>query len=244
VGSVTEVSAGPQFDVARILSTRSIRMAFQPIVNLASRERIGFEALARFPSEEVVSPQLWFEAAAAQGLTLELELLAASSALGQLGELPRDAFVTLNVSPATAGSSELRKLIDGLEPGRVVLEVKEGETTADYVLFTEAIEELRSTGVRVAVDDAGLAEVSLRHTLDVRPDIIKLDTDVTRGIDLDPIKQAIVMAFSSMASQAGATSLAEGIETEEELKMLLSLEVEAGQGYLLGRPAYLDNLGK
>jgi EAL domain-containing protein (putative c-di-GMP-specific phosphodiesterase class I) len=237
---VTEGSGGVLLDVDRILQTRSMRMAFQPIVNLASRTTIGFEALARFPEEAVVSPQAWFDAAAVQGLTYELEMLAVSSALGQLERLPEDAYVALNVSPPTAGSTALGDLVLGSTPGRVVLEIKEGETVADYAMFTEAISELRSTGVRIAVDDAGLADVSLRHTLDVKPDFIKLDTDVTRGVDLDPIKQAIVTAFGSLATQSGSVSLAEGIETEEELKTLLSLEIEAGQGYLLGRPAYLD----
>ncbi len=235
---VTEGSEGVQLDLTRVLATASIRMAFQPIVSLKTRDSIGFEALARFPDEAVVSPKAWFDAARVEGRTSELEMLAARAALGHLDELPRDVFVALNVSPTTASSPELQEL---LEPSaeRVVLEIKEGETATDGALFTERVAELRERGVRIAVDDAGLADVSLRYTLDVRPDIIKLDTDVTRGVDLEPVKQAIVMAFSSVAAQTGALSLAEGIETEQELKMLLSLDVEAGQGYLLGRPAYL-----
>jgi EAL domain-containing protein (putative c-di-GMP-specific phosphodiesterase class I) len=76
--------------------------------------------------------------------------------------------------------------------------------------------------------------------LDIRPDFIKIDTDVTRGVDRDPVKQAIVMAFRSLAAQAGALSLAEGIETKEELETLRSLHIDLGQGYLLGRPAYIE----
>jgi EAL domain-containing protein (putative c-di-GMP-specific phosphodiesterase class I) len=76
--------------------------------------------------------------------------------------------------------------------------------------------------------------------LDLRPDIIKIDVDVTRSIEHDPVKQAIANAFRSIAAGAGALSLAEGIETEEELQMLRSLNIEAGQGYLLGRPEYLE----
>jgi EAL domain-containing protein (putative c-di-GMP-specific phosphodiesterase class I) len=234
---VTDVTEGVQLDVARVVRTSSIRMAFQPIVNLSSRACIGLEALARFPDEMVVSPQPWFAAAGAQGLVPELELLAASAALKQLDKLPEDAFVALNVSPNTAASAELRDLI-GTDSARVVLEIKEGDATDTS--FTEAIGELRAKGVRVAVDDAGLGDVRLRHTLDVQPDIIKVDTSVTRGVHVDPVKQAIVTAFRSLAAQVGAISLAEGIETEEELQTLLTLEVTAGQGYLLGRPAYLD----
>ena len=233
-----------QLDVRRVLDGESIHMAFQPIVSLDSRECIGYEALARFPAEQIVSPQSWFAAAAAQGLAYELEIAAVSSALSQLGDLPADAFVSLNVSPITAGSPELRKLIDLDRRTRVVFEIKEDAAVEDYQRFTGAIDELRSTGVRIAVDDAGLADVSLRHMLDIRPDFIKIDTEVTRGVDHDAVRQAIVMAFRSLATQAGALSLAEGIETEEELEMLRSLKIDLGQGYLLGRPAYLENLGK
>jgi EAL domain-containing protein (putative c-di-GMP-specific phosphodiesterase class I) len=240
--AATAVESVPWLDVPRILEGHSIQMAFQPIVNLGSRECIGYEALARFPDEEVVSPQGWFAAAAVQGLAHQLEILAVASALAQLDQLPPGAFISLNVSPVTAASGELRALIGSDMSRRVIFEIKEDAAVEDYQRFTGAIDELRSTGIRIAIDDAGLADVSLRHMLDIRPDIIKIDTDVTRGVDRDLVKQAIVMAFGSLASQAGALSLAEGIETEEELETMRSLHIDLGQGYLLGRPAYLDKL--
>lgn len=234
----------PWLDVPRVLKGDAIQMAFQPIVELATRECIGFEALARFPDEEIISPQAWFTAAGAQGLSKELEIVAVAAALSQLEDLPPGVFVSLNVSPVTAGSPELRELIPEEHRERVVFEIKEDAAVVDYQKFTGAIDELRSTGVRIAVDDAGVADVSLRHMLDVRPDFIKIDTDVTRAVNIDPVKQAIVMAFRSVASQAGALSLAEGIETEEELETLRSLGINLGQGYLLGRPVYLERISE
>jgi EAL domain-containing protein (putative c-di-GMP-specific phosphodiesterase class I) len=242
--AATASESVPWLDVPRILNGGSIKMAFQPIVDLGTRECIGYEALARFPEEQIVSPQAWFSAAEAQGLTEQLELVAVTAALKQLDELPAGAFISMNVSPSTAGSPELSELISPDQRSRVVLEIKEDAAVDDFQHFTGAIDELRSTGVRIAIDDAGLADVSLRHMLDIRPDIIKIDTDVTRGVDLDPVKQAIVMAFGSLATQAGSVSLAEGIETEEELEALRSLHIKVGQGYLLGRPAYLESISK
>lgn len=227
-------------DVPRILKSGPIQIAFQPIVNLDTHETMGYEALARFPAEEIVSPKAWFDAAAAQGLTHDLEILAVSSALAQLDRLPKGVFVSINVSPTTAASEDLKALMEGVDAERVILEVKEGAAMEDYHRFAGAIDELRATGVRIAVDDAGVADVSLRYMLDLRPDIIKIDVDVTRSIEHDPVKQAIANAFRSIAAGAGAMSLAEGIETEEELKMLRSLQIGAGQGYLLGRPEYLE----
>jgi EAL domain-containing protein (putative c-di-GMP-specific phosphodiesterase class I) len=231
---------GPSLDVARILKSGPIQIAFQKIVRLDSSETIGYEALARFPAEEIVSPKAWFDSAEVQGLTHDLEILAVSSALEQLDRLPEMVFVSLNVSPMTAASEDLRTLVECVDAERVILEVKENATMDDYHRFVGAIDELRSTGVRIAVDDAGVGDVSVRQMLDVRPDIIKIDVDVTRGIEHDPVKQAIANAFRSLASGSGALSLAEGIETAEELEMLRSLGIGAGQGYLLGRPEYLE----
>jgi EAL domain-containing protein (putative c-di-GMP-specific phosphodiesterase class I) len=102
------------------------------------------------------------------------------------------------------------------------------------------IDHLRSLGVRIALDDAGAADVSLQHLLGIRPDIVKIDTTVIHGIAADELRQAVAYSYASLAKRAGAMSLAEGIETEGDLAMLLSLEVETGQGYLLGRPAFLE----
>jgi EAL domain-containing protein (putative c-di-GMP-specific phosphodiesterase class I) len=81
--------------------------------------------------------------------------------------------------------------------------------------------------------------VGLQHLLEIRPDIVKIDTTVIHGIADDELRQAVAIAYASLSKRAGAISLAEGIETEAELAMLSSLGVEAGQGYLLGRPAFL-----
>jgi EAL domain-containing protein (putative c-di-GMP-specific phosphodiesterase class I) len=239
--ALTASESGPMLDVPRILKSGPIQIAFQPIVHLNSRETIGYEALARFPAEEIVSPKAWFDAAAIQGLTHRLEILAVSSALAQLNRLPDGLFVSLNVSPTTAASTDLRALMESVDPDRVVLEVKEDAAMDDYHRFTGAIDELRATGIRIAIDDAGVGDVSVRQMLDVRPDIIKIDVDVTRGIENDPVRQAIANAFRSLAAGSGALSLAEGIETDDELEMLQSLDIGAGQGYLLGRPEYLED---
>jgi EAL domain-containing protein (putative c-di-GMP-specific phosphodiesterase class I) len=120
-----------------------------------------------------------------------------------------------------------------------VLEITEdsvAEATSDV---NEALANLRLKGVRVALDDTGSGLVSWRQLLGVNVDIIKIDTDVTRGVDTDATKQAISYALKSLAERSGAISLAEGVETEQEAEMLTSLGIEAAQGYLFGRPAEL-----
>jgi EAL domain-containing protein (putative c-di-GMP-specific phosphodiesterase class I) len=228
-------------DVEQVLSDRSLRVAFQPVCNLQSREIIGYEALSRFPRPAHATPRQWFDQASHLGLLLDLELLAATTALELLARLPENVFLAVNVSPITAASPAFGELASTVPPDRLVLDIAENDTVDNYHLFTEVIDHLRALGVRIALDDAGAADVSLQHLLGVRPDIVKIDTTVIHGIAEDELRQAVACAYASLAKRAGAISLAEGIETEAELTMLLSLEVETGQGYLLGRPAFLED---
>jgi len=228
------------FDLERVLSDRSLRVAFQPVCSLQSREIIGYEALSRFPEQTVATPRQWFDQALRLGRLQALELLAATTALEQLARLPEHVFLAVNVSPATAASTEFGELAATIPPERLILDIAENATVDDYPRFTQVIDHLRSLGVRIALDDAGAADVSLQHLLGIRPDIVKIDTTVIHGIAADELRQAVAYSYASLAKRAGAISLAEGIETEGDLSMLLSLEVETGQGYLLGRPAFLE----
>jgi EAL domain-containing protein (putative c-di-GMP-specific phosphodiesterase class I) len=187
-------------DVARVLGANSIEMAFQPIVMLESGAVIGYEALARFPGEDVVLPWPWFAAAAEQGLEQELELAAVREALARLDDLPDGAFVSINVTPLTAVHPIVAEMLAEVDVTRVVLEIKERATEGAHAQFARLFEELRATGVRIAVDNAGVSATNLRQILDVHPDIVKIDADITRGIHLDPVKQPP----PSVRSPAGA----------------------------------------
>lgn len=227
--------------VAHVIEVASAPIAWQPIVSLESRAVLGFEALARFASgHEVVSPMKWFTAASRFGLRDALELVAVRSACSQLARLPGDAFISLNVSPATVASPELASVLGEIDAGRVVLEIAEDAVAGADEDVEAALNLFRSRGVLIALDDTGSGLVSLRQLLGIRADIIKIDTDVVRGIDFDLTKQAIAFALKSLAERSGAFSLAEGVETDEEAEMLSSLGVEAAQGYLFGKPELLD----
>ena len=244
--SVAQDSVGPSPDDERLAEARrrveklpadgSIRVVFQPIVDLATTKVIGYEALARFPGDSSVSPRTWFAEAAEVGLLLEIEMTAIRAALAHLERLPKDAFISVNVSPETAGSEELRAVLASVDPARVVLEITENAAAGDYEEVSEAVGALRAIGVRIALDDTGSGTVSFNSLFDVHADIIKIDIDVTHGIASDPMKEAMASALKALADRLGAMSLAEGIETEEELNLLRGVGVQAGQGYFFGRP--------
>jgi EAL domain-containing protein (putative c-di-GMP-specific phosphodiesterase class I) len=217
-------------------AANSLRVALQPIVHLDSREPVGFEALTRFADGR--SPDHWFAEAWGAGLGLELEVAALIGALRALDGLPPGTYLSVNASPEVVIAANLHEDFDrlGIDGTRVVLELTEHAEIAEYEPLRVALEPLRSRGIRIAVDDAGAGFASLRHVLTIEPDIVKLDVSLTRGIKADPARAALASLFASFAVRIGATIVAEGIETEEDLGVLRSVGINFGQGYLLGRP--------
>jgi EAL domain-containing protein (putative c-di-GMP-specific phosphodiesterase class I) len=117
-----------------------------------------------------------------------------------------------------------------------VLEVTEHEAIGDYAELRSAIGALGS-GVRVAVDDAGAGAANFSHLVELRPQFVKIDLGLVRGVDTDLARQALVVALLHFASATDCQVIAEGIEKDAERTTLRRLGVQLGQGYLLGRPA-------
>ena len=236
------VAAETEERAARIghaISGEGWHLVYQPIVELSSRAVAGFEALARFTTPPQRPPNVWFKEAAEVGLGVELELVAIDTALRTLRRIPAEAYLSLNASHRTAMSPELVRTLEGHDAKRIVVEITEHEPIDDYEDLGAALEILRGLGVRFAIDDAGAGFASLRHILNIRPDVIKLDVGLTRGIDQDLGRRALASALISFADQMDVSIVAEGIETLEELDTLRGLGARYGQGYYLGRPAPL-----
>jgi EAL domain-containing protein (putative c-di-GMP-specific phosphodiesterase class I)/GAF domain-containing protein len=212
-------------------------IVFQPIVNVRSGAVIGAEALARFPDAN--GPERWFADAASVGLGLDLELAAITAALGQLHRVPDSVYLSVNASPSAIQSSQLAALFDGIDANRIVIEITEHAHVDDYEALVDAVNRLRCRGARFAIDDAGAGYSSLRHVVRIQPDLIKLDTSLTRDIDGDAARRALARSLLLFADEIGATLIAEGVETPTELDALMALGVDNVQGYLTGRPGPL-----
>lgn len=224
--------------VRQVIDSGSMTMLFQPVVRLDTGATVGVEALARFIATPQRPPDQWFAEAALVGLGVDLEIAAINTALRHLSALPVDEYMALNVSPATISDPQLIQAIGPHAP-RVVLELTEHEAFDHYDALLASLDELRRDGVRLAVDDAGSGYAGLRHILRVRPDIIKLDLSLTRGIHTDPARRALAGALVSFGRETRASIVAEGIELPEELQTLRELQVGYGQGFHLGRPGPL-----
>ncbi|GHA73890.1 sensor domain-containing phosphodiesterase [Cognatilysobacter bugurensis] len=230
---------------ARIARVRSavdnMRIVFQPIVELDGGEVVGMEALARFDTDPVLTPDRWFIEAWALGLGQEVELAAVRAALRQRSRMPSQLYMGINASPALLQSGDLLTALRQAGGGAVLVEVTEHAVVSEYEPLMAALAACRDCGVRIAVDDFGAGYSGLSHVLRVRPQIVKLDIQLTRGIDEDSAKQALASATVEFARRSQLDIVAEGIETEAEAAMLRDIGVRYGQGFHFGRPAPLPH---
>jgi PAS domain S-box-containing protein len=209
---------------------------FQPILNIPGLQVIGFEALSRFQIPPMRPPDQWFSDASAAGLRTRLEIHAICRAMEQVRNLPPDTFLSVNASPATLLSEDFADAVTGLDGERLVVEVTEHATVEVYEPLQRAIDKLRRRGVRLAIDDAGAGFSSLKHIVRLVPEFIKLDLFLIRDINVDPVKRAVVAGMLGVATQIGGRVIGEGVETEEELRVLVDLGVHCAQGFYLALP--------
>jgi len=222
-----------------ILGDGRVDIVFQPIVALRDRAVVGYEALARFNAEPVRAPDVWFNEAHEAGKGESLELLALQKSVAQLDAIGPRAYLAVNVSPQTILGGAFHALFEILPVKRLMLEITEHAVIDDYAPLMALLAPLRARGLRLAVDDAGSGYASMRHILALKPDLIKLDISLIRNIDRDPGRRALAAALILFADQTGSEVVAEGVENERELAVLLELGVQKAQGYLLGYPGAL-----
>jgi EAL domain-containing protein (putative c-di-GMP-specific phosphodiesterase class I) len=211
-----------------------LKTAVQPVVDLATGRCAGFEALSRF---DIGFPDVVFAQARSVGLGVDLELVAARKAHAVLPLLGRGQYLAVNLTPDAAVPLCALAAAAADPMHRLVLELTEHASVQDYRRLREALAPLRERGLRIAIDDAGAGFASLHHIVELEPDIIKIDRSLIDGISSNKALRSIVTGFVLLALDSGATLVAEGVETTEDLRVLASLGVDAAQGYLLARPS-------
>jgi EAL domain-containing protein (putative c-di-GMP-specific phosphodiesterase class I) len=214
-----------------------LRPVFQPIYSLGDGALVAVEALTRFDTDELATPTEWFTRARRAGLTVDLELAAIDKALADVDRIADpDVDLALNCSPATICDPRLPAVLDRAGDRRVLLEITEHDVIDDYRQLEQVLPALRARGVALAVDDAGAGFASLRHILQLAPDVIKLDISLTQGLRSDPVRRALAECLVGFASSTDIRLVAEGIEDHADLWAWRELGAHAAQGYLLGRP--------
>lgn len=228
--------------LARILHERAITTLFQPIVELESRRIVGMEALTRGPAGTALeSPDALFRAATHAGVLVELDMMCVAVAL----ETARDA--TTPIPPLVFVNAEPAALSDDLSPDllaavrselgfRMVLEFTERALSSRPAALLRVAGLAHAHGNAIALDDVGADPLSLAFLPLVEPEVVKLDMHLVRHPH-DPRTLATAAAVCGFAERTGATVIAEGVETEQDVASAVALGARWGQGWLFGRPA-------
>lgn len=222
-----------------------ISMAFQPIVDCDTGEPFAYEALVRGRNGQSAAQVLALvDEATRYAFDQRCRVVAIEQAV-RAGLLDSGAKLSINFlpgavySPAACIQLTLRTArAAGLPLDRLIFEFTENEPMLDTGHVATIVEHYRQIGFGCAIDDFGAGYSGLSRLAALRPDYVKLDMDLVRGIDTDQRRRAIVSGVIAMCRQLGVTLIAEGIETAGECATLRLLGVRYLQGYLFARPAF------
>jgi len=233
----------PEFN--RLLKEGGFHSVYQPIISIRSAAVLGWEALVRGPEDSYFHrPDVIFSFAEEEGLLSPLEKICREAALNGLGGIGPDQKVFINIHPKTVNdprfvAEETLRIIDGLgmKPKNVVFEITERHHITDFNALNKTLANFRDQGFLVALDDVGSGFSSLQSIAEIRPDYIKIDMSLVRGIHKDRVKTALMETFVTFSEKIGCEIIAEGVEEEGELAALANIGVHYGQGYFFGKPS-------
>jgi len=232
-------------ELKKIISGKKISTVFQPIICLSDGNIIGYEALSRGPENSILqSPIKLFNAAETYNMTWELELLCRTKALENARFIEKNKLLFINVDPLIFRDEKFYKgftieylKTHSISPNSIAFEITENSAVDDYGTFKAALENYKSQGYKIAIDDMGVGYSSLEMLSQTQPHFLKIDIGIIRNIDKNKFNQALVRSFASLAKTTNMKLIAEGIETEAELRTLIELKIYAAQGFFLQRPA-------
>ncbi len=225
----------------KIIEDKRVYMVFQPIVELCTGECIGYEALARGPKGSAFeAPEVMFSIATKAGIVFQLEDLCKRKLANQYCN-QINKYIFVNIEPSILESRAYKKLSLFLNPtlykSKIVIEITERMVSKDYNNMDSNLRELRGLGYKIAIDDVGSSYLSLESLICLRPDFVKIGYALIKGIKKDFIKQEIVKTLVDISRKVGAKTIAEGIESNDDLEYLRMTKVDYGQGFYISVPA-------
>jgi EAL domain-containing protein (putative c-di-GMP-specific phosphodiesterase class I) len=220
-------------------------MAFQPIVDIATRSVFAYEALLRGRQHQLAREMLGRVAPEDMYAFDQSCQIKAIEMAAQLGVVRSGASVSINFMPGAVDHPEncIRTTLEaaarvGLPMKQIIFEMTEDERVGDRTHLTAVFQEYRRHGLRTAIDDFGAGYAGLTLLADFQPDVVKVDRALIDGIDRNRAAQSIVGAIVEVCRSMGIVVVAEGIEQTREAMVLADLGVRYMQGYLFARPAF------
>lgn len=228
----------------RAVSKGEVEPHFQPIVDLRTRQTIGFESLARWNDPELgfVSPATFIPIAEERGIIGQLSQLLLSSSVVAAHAWPEHMYLSFNLSPSqlydTRTGQDILDVLDraGFDPRRLEIEITETGVMSDPLSAEKIVDQLRGAGIRVSLDDFGTGQSSLGRLRDFRFEKIKIDRAFVAEILNDQSSEHIIKAILAMCKGLGMEVVAEGVEEEAQANRLIEFGCSSGQGFLFGRP--------
>ena len=233
-------------DLKRALAHNELELYYQPKVDLNTLEIVGAECLLRWnhPLDGVLFPGPLIEAAESYNMMNELgywTLEQAFRALAELDGLRMPIVLSVNISPTQLYDNQLVPTLTMLSNtytlplSLIELELTEDVALSNSLMVKKQLDELRSLGVSISVDDFGKGYSNLAYIRDLDLDALKIDKSFVMELEAHPVNRAIIEAAKVIGHAKGCSVVAEGIETVEQLHILREVGVTQGQGYLFSR---------
>ena len=237
-------------DLRRAIELKQLQLHYQVQTSLAGKEVLGHEALLRWKHHErgYISPAEFIPLAEETGLILPIGEWVLREACREAASWPDAGKIAVNLSAVQLAHSDLPKLVQdilvetGLPASRLELEITESSIIQDKVRSLHALRQIRELGVTIAIDDFGTGYSSLDTLRSFPFDRIKLDRSFMNELDHSQQARAIIRAVLALGKSLDISVLAEGVETQEQLRLLQSEGCDEAQGYFFGRPAPRETL--
>jgi diguanylate cyclase (GGDEF)-like protein len=225
--------------LGRSLANQSFRFEYQPIVDVRNWQIAGYEALCRPTDDAFRHISELLDTTALAGRFWELGRILRTLSVGPLERLPPPALLFINLHPQDLSDPQLLETHTTVRrwASRIVFEITETEALSDYGAVRECIHVLRSQGFRIALDDLGSGYSGLNSLAMLAPDFVKLDMELIRGITPQSRPARLIQHIREFCLDEGIQTIAEGVETREELSVIQSLGVELVQGYFFAQPS-------
>ena len=232
-------------DLRSAVESRVLRVVYQPIVAMSTMRIASCEALCRWEHPELgpVSPSIFIPLAEEMGIISEISTFVLQAACAECAKWPDQTSVSVNLSARDFRNHDVIQKVrealasSGLSPGRLEIEVTETALLDDKSLTRQYIEELKQLGVRIALDDFGTGYSSLSYLHKLPLDKIKIDRSFLMDVTQNPRSLDLLKGVVDLTRILGLTVTVEGVETFEQLKILLhSVKPDLVQGFLFGAP--------